>query len=254
MGLSTNILWHQTNFEGLKSIITNKRFACSYSLETIMWKGSELKRAFPMISFCDIPFSDMSEYLTNKDGAIRGKYGKYTIGMKRKWGKDNGLSPVWYRDKDSFSLRCQKEIYDIFTDKKFEAYTDEEKFLWHVTANTKNIEGKLKKHGFESYRFYDEHEFRYIPFFECLLKEGIEPSISEEDYEKYKNVHEGSSLIKNLNLPFAISDISYILVSESNKINQVKTLFEGEDYSKILFISYNQIMNDIIGINHNREL
>ena len=254
MGLSTNVLWHQTSFEGLKSIIQNRRLTCSYSLETIIWKGSELKRAFPMISFCDLPFSDMSEYLTNKDGSVTGKYGRYTIGMKRTWGKDNKLSPVWYRDKESLSLRCQKEIYDVFKDKKFEDYTSEERFLWHVTANTKNIEGKLKKHGFESYRFYDECEFRYIPSFEYLLANGIEPSLSEEDYETYKIEHDGRSLIEAVNIPFTIADISYILVSKANKISDVKNLFEEEDCSKILFISYEQIMNDFIGISHNREL
>ena len=254
MGLSTNVLWHQTDFDGLRSIISNMSFACSYSLETIMWKGSELRMAFPMISFCDIPFSDMSEYLTNKDGSITGKYGMYTIGLKRSWGKINRLSPVWYRDKDSASLRYQKEIYDIFKDKEFEEYGEEERFLWHVTANTKNIDGKLKKRRFDSYRFYDEREFRYVPTFNSLIENGLKPTISEEEYETYKENHDGRSLIADLTISFTIADIAYILVSNSNRINDVKRLFGKEKCSKILFISYGQIMHDVIGIGHNREL
>lgn len=93
MGLSSNVIWHQTTFEGLKAIIKDMRFMCSYSLETIKWKGDCVDIAFPMISFCDIPLADIQEYLD--------KYGKYTIGFQRSWGKTVRLSPVWYRDKDA---------------------------------------------------------------------------------------------------------------------------------------------------------
>lgn len=68
-GLSSNIIWHQTKINGTKAILGNRLFKCSYSLEDIHWKSSHLELAFPMLSFCDIPLSDISEYL--------GKYGNY---------------------------------------------------------------------------------------------------------------------------------------------------------------------------------
>lgn len=254
MGLSTNVLWHQTDFDGLKAILTRRSFTCSYSLETIKWKGSELIRAFPMVSFCDIPFADMCEYLTNLDDQVIGKYGKYTIGMKRSWGRNNGLSPVWYRDKNSISLRIQKEIFEKLKDKPFHDYSDEEKFLWHVLAHTKNHEGKLKKYAFKSYRFYDEREHRYVPDFDIVISKGYQPSLLEAEYEKYKNEHNELSLIPEIQVQFNIEDIAYILVSNANQIDHIKKLFEGEDIHGIVIMSYKQVLNDIIGINHNRKL
>lgn len=251
MGLSTNILWHQTSNEGIKNIIEKKSFVCSYSLETILWKGSTRKIAFPMISFCDIPFSDMHEYLLDKEGKVVGKYGKYTIGMKREWGKANRLSPVWYRDKDSSSLRSQMDAYREIENQNYKEYSNMDKLLWFITANTKNYDGDLSKYKISSYRFFDERECRFVPDFNRVLKNDICPSISEESYEEYKKKN-GSSLISNICIPFTVKDISYILVSQTNQIKRIKELFGDEDTSQIVFLSYKQIIQDIIGVNHNR--
>lgn len=252
MGLSTNILWHQTNNEGIKNIIENKRFVCSYSLETIFWKRSNRKIAFPMISFCDIPFSDMHEYLLDKEGKMSGKYGKYTIGMKREWGKAYRLSPVWYRDKDSNSLRSQMDSYKEIEDKSYEKYSNMDKLLWFITANTKNHDGNLSKYQISSYRFFDEHECRFVPDFDCVMGNKKSPSLSEEQYKQYKEEN-GSSLICDIHIPFTVKDISYILVSQANQIKRIKKLFGNEDISQIVFLSYSQIVQDIIGINHSIE-
>ena len=83
MGLSSNILWHQTTLDGLKGILNEQGFFYSYSLESILSRESKnnLNVAFPMVSLCDLPFSELNDYIK--------KYGGYLIGMKRTWGKSN---------------------------------------------------------------------------------------------------------------------------------------------------------------------
>ena len=254
MGLSTNILWHQTHFDGLKAILREKCFKSSYSLETINWRYSEYKCAFPMISFCDIPFADMYDYLTNANGSLTGKYGKYTIGMKRAWGLQKGLTPVWYRDKLSSSLLYQKQILSTLESNNIKTELDCAiyKLSWYVLANTKNYEGKLKKYGFNSYRFYNEREFRYVPDYDLIQRYNYSPLMLEDEYRTYKKQHNGQSLINDIRINFSIEDIAYILISNKNQIGRVKKLLMGENHSIGIF-SYDQIVQNIIGINHNRK-
>lgn len=79
MGLSSNILWHQTQKDALKKILKQKCFRYSYSLEHVEAKNDTLECAFPMLSLCDIPFADIEDYLT--------KYGGNSIGLSREWGE-----------------------------------------------------------------------------------------------------------------------------------------------------------------------
>ena len=241
MGLSSNIIWHQTDFNGLRSVLKSKRFLCSYSLESIKWKSSRLDLAFPMISFCDIPLSDISEYL--------GKYGNYTIGMKRSWGKTVGLCPVWYRDKDAISLKTQMDLFRNIGSKDPFSLTKEEIVLWQVIANTKNHEGELIKRRFSSYRFFDEREVRLVPSYAELLSSKVKPFMKIEEYDEYKSNY-GNSLISNMWANFEYSDIAYIIYS--NKRNSVVKLFKGIDCENIVFLSHKQVKEDIIGMSHNR--
>ncbi|MEY8684833.1 abortive infection system antitoxin AbiGi family protein [Bacteroides sp. AN502(2024)] len=242
MGLSTNVVWHQTTFKGLEAIIQSKKLKCSYSLETIKWKGSTKNIAFPMISFCDIPLSDIGEYL--------GKYGPYTIGFKSKWAKSKGLSLVWYRYVEALSLRNQMDSFKNLGGKCKE-WTESEKSLWYSIAYTKNYDGELKKYGFSSYRFYDERELRYVPDFNSLVGQNEKPFISEEDYQGLKK-SKGSTFVEGFDLGFDVNDIEYVLISERNQFKNVKGLFD-RDVSHITFLSHRQIEQDIIGQSHNRK-
>ena len=241
MGLSSNVIWHQTDFNGLRSILKSKRFLYSYSLESIKWKSSRLDLAFPMISFCDIALSDITEYL--------GKYGNYTIGMKRSWGKTVGLCPVWYRDKDAISLKTQMDLFRNIGSKDSFSLTEEEIVLWQVIANTKNHEGELVKRRFSSYRFFDEREVRLVPSFDELISSKVKPFMKKEEYNKYKSCN-GNSLISKIWISFDYSDIAYIIYS--NKRSSVLGLFKGCESDNIVFLSHKQVKEDIIGMSHNR--
>lgn len=88
MGLSSNILWHQTDRKAFYEIIRTKKLRYSYSLERIIPEFRLLPFAFPMISMSDYPFSEISH---NK-----WTYGDYCIGFRQSWGEKIGFSPVWY--------------------------------------------------------------------------------------------------------------------------------------------------------------
>ena len=91
MGLSSNILWHQTKTGLLKQILKSRSFCFAYSKEVL--PGSDKVTAFPMISFCNLPFAEFADY--------GNKYGGYSIGMSREWGMRNHFTPVLYCDDTS---------------------------------------------------------------------------------------------------------------------------------------------------------
>lgn len=88
MGLSSNILWHQTGEEGFYAILKSKRLRYSYCLERIIPEFKLKPIAFPMISVSDYPFSEI--------GNNKWAYGNYCIGFKQNWGVKVGFSPVTY--------------------------------------------------------------------------------------------------------------------------------------------------------------
>lgn len=88
MGLSSNILWHQTNRDGFYGILKSKRLRYSYCQERIVPEFKLFPIAFPMISVSDYPFSEI--------GNNKWAYGDFCIGFKQEWGVKVGFSPVCY--------------------------------------------------------------------------------------------------------------------------------------------------------------
>ena len=180
MGLSSNILWHQTNKEALKKILKKKEFRYSYSLEHIKSQTSILECAFPMLSLCDIPFTDIGEYLT--------KYGGNSIGLSRDWGKKCGISPVVYCEPTSNLLNN-----NINTFKSESANISP--LTLNLLSHIKNHEGELPKYSYRKYRFYDEHEVRIIPNLNELDRIEQKTILSKNDYINYKDNNNNSSQI-----------------------------------------------------------
>lgn len=164
MGLSSNILWHQTNRAGIEAILKSKYLLFSYSRELV--PGDDTSRAFPMISLCDLPFSEMSDYL--------GKYGDYTIGFDREWGVKNHFNPVWYCNDGSYAVRIIREQIN-----KKRLYT---------AAYVKPVEGYLEtdKYTYLNYRYYDEREVRIVLSEQTMTDNNEKWSLSKNEYDDYK--------------------------------------------------------------------
>ena len=234
MGLSSNILWHQTNRDAFEKILKARKLTLGYSREKF-FDGS-LVLAFPMVSLCDLPFSEMGEYL--------GKYGDYTIGFSREWGKKNAFTPVWYCETYSDS---EYQLFKMLSSNNRNVALD-------ILSYVKPVEGELetKEYVYDNYRYYDEREVRLVPIKEVLSKHEISRYLDSNGYEKYKKDHDDSPLIP-LYISFEWADIKYLIVKRENQIEPFRKKLEkfGCDNHSIGIFSQNRIKQDFIGVAHN---
>lgn len=244
MGLSSNILWHQTNIDGFKNILKSKCLTCSYCLESFL--DNQHKIGFPMISLSDIPIADIEEYLD--------QYGGYSFGFSRDWVIKSGFNPVWYCDKSNQATRQHIQIlYDnLKNNQKNNNIAQILTLLFYYGAYIKEIEGPLtvksKNLIYKNYRFYDEREYRYVPDYNDLLNKGIIPFVHEEQYKNYKEKH-GNARI-NITLPFTIDDLKVIIVKTDNQADELRKLTIAKG---IHIFSHNEIKQSIIGRGHQIE-
>lgn len=237
MGLSSNILWHQTDRKGLSSILKEKRLRYGYSRESIFSKAKKYEVAIPMISVCDLPFSEMDSFL--------GKYGNYAIGLSWDWGKRNGLNPVWYCFGKSEILT---RLATRFTET---SSLEERMIIMEVLSYVKFVEGMLLNKNYRKYRFYDEREYRKCPSVYELEKGDFKQLLSGEEYTKYKKEH-GNSSSMDLGITFNWSDIKFLIVYSNQNIKEVRDELKkrGCDNNQIGIYTEKQIRQDFIGIKH----
>ena len=81
MGLSSNTLIHLTDKKESLIGILKEGFKVKYCNEQISMKDGPISAAFPMISFSDIPLSELHLHIES--------YGDYGIGLKKSWAKNN---------------------------------------------------------------------------------------------------------------------------------------------------------------------
>lgn len=259
MGLSSSTLLHQTDYNGLSGIIKERGFKVLYSLEEIKSSSQfDFKNAFPMISFSDIPFSELSSHLY--------KYGGFSIGIKREWIIKNKFSPVCYFSSSSELLRDIIERVIFYQTKltNNELISSDEKKDFELTIRIlsyiKNYEGSLKlkkkKKQYSTYRFSDEREWRFVPSI-AELSDNINYLILSE--AKYQEKDEYTKTTGNLNIPISINDIKYIIVDKEHQIEDMRNKIiasftpNSQDINKINFFTAKQCENDFLGLAHDIE-
>jgi len=241
MGLSSNILWHQTTEDSLNKILESKRFLCAYSVEDVADMAGQ-NYAFPMVSMCDLPLSELTEFL--------GKYHSYCIGMSREWGVRNRFTPIWYYEAKSRVPKILKNAIEDVLNKS----DDNILSLMGILSYMKKVEGPLPKHNYEVYRFYDEREVRHVPSFDYVVAGKNEPILTEEGYAEYK-AKTGSPVI-NSYVKFEWSDVRYIIVKEKAEVDVMIAFLEslGCDNHHIGVFYEDEIIQDVIGYKHNEAL
>src|SRR5579864_7830395 len=105
MSLISNSLIHLTQEKSSLIGILTENFKIKYCIEELLTQTGVLSYAVPMVSFCDIPMSEIKQHIS--------KYGSYGIGLTKNWGQRNNLNPVFYVDKNS---SIGKAYYEIFFD------------------------------------------------------------------------------------------------------------------------------------------
>jgi len=211
MPISTNSLIHFTsNKNNLKGIISHG-FQVANCREKIILGRKIYDLVIPMVSFCDIPLSEIKSHVEN--------YGRYGIGLTKEWGKKNFLNPVLYMSSDS---HLSSELSSILVNsvfgvaKKNSELNGDQKSLLNVVRFIKNYEESLTRKGItiDNYRFYDEREWRYVPKVGDLER----MLVSFSSYEKNKD--KINEPINNIRLNFSPKDIKYIIIDNDEEISE----------------------------------
>ncbi len=246
MALSSNSLLHFTkDFNSLKGILS-QTFKVKYCREKIITKEKGIDILVPMVSFCDIPFSQVLTHVKS--------YKSYGIGLSKAWALKKGLTPVLYIEK-------QSSFGSTFFDSLFEKIQDEQsgikkmglnsKQLLDIVRYVKNYQGDLDRNVKKikkNYRYSDEREWRYV----------LPPSHSCQfigNCNSFGNNHKTIGILKeNLNstiaqeyLGFAPEDISYIIIrSEKERDKTIKAIRNIKDVHGQLLVS--RIASRIISV------
>jgi hypothetical protein len=215
MAISTNSVIHYTRTINSLDLILKEGFKVKYCYEKVVsTKNGTLHAAFPMVSFCDIPLSQVKDHLQ--------QYGCYGIGLKKSWAKTKKMSPVQYYDKDSELFDFIREEFKRLNTKVKDGNLDRNDMLVliKILAYSKNYEDDLSlKDGttLKNYRFYDEREWRFVPNETELAP--AKTYIASSLYLKDKNTY--NSQLDHIRLDFAPEEISYIIVDKEEDIKTI---------------------------------
>jgi hypothetical protein len=240
MGLSSNILWHQTNEDSFYEILKSKKLLYSYSLEKIIPSFYFKPVAFPMISMSDYPVSEI--------GSNSWAYGDYCIGFRQIWGVKAGFSPVWYC---SYGSRGMLQLKVLFEDALQEKSKGRIGAIMYLYAQMKFAQAPLrtKRKEFNKYRFYDEREWRNVPYITETDKAKVLPFLTEDKYKDYKEQHGGTSLL-DIGVEFQYDDIHYIIVKNEDDVSKTRSIVGN----RINIFTKSEVIEDVIGIEHHDEI
>ena len=236
MSLSSNSIIHFTNSkEALKGILGNN-FKLSYCSELLSLNDTTINFAAPMVSFCDIPLSQVKNHIT--------KYGAYGIGLTKKWAEKQKLNPVFYIEKHSTLAQRYVNIYIeyIINSKKSIFDLDEkEKSIVDILRYMKNYQNDLIRGGniYKDYRFSDEREWRYV-----LDYNAVTQFIYSLD--EHYNKETANKEIDEYRLEFEPNDIKYVIIQNESEIPEFLDLFRTTKGKKYSYHDVERLMTRII--------
>lgn len=212
--LSTRSVFHFTRGISPINNIIKEGFKVSFSNEKFILSGdvSYIEMQIPMISFCDIPLSQIKDHVW--------KYGSFGIGLTKEWAERKKLNPVIYISKHSYlaeSIQTTIEQYSLRVKANSNQAIGDDFANFDITRYVKNFEGRLERKGKlmdENYRFSDEREWRYVPKHNNDNSPYVKPrSLLQEEglnFDDYMRPY--LEEISHIRLKFEISDISYLIL------------------------------------------
>jgi hypothetical protein len=208
MGLSPSTLFHFTNKEGLFGLLADN-FKIKYCLEQISHNEQPVEIAIPMVSFCDIKISEISEHIS--------KYGQYGIGLDKKWAVEKGLNPVIYMN--SSSSFCNDTINVIRKINQIDSIPPMDRYrLSNIMRYTKIYEGELTRQSetIPNYRFADEREWRYVP--EMKENATFKHWLLKNEYDTAEKKRAANEKLSRERLYFNPNNIMYLIVKDESEI------------------------------------
>lgn len=171
-----------------------------------------IEDAIPMVCFCDIPLSLLMNHIDT--------YGQYGLGMTKEWGLRKGLNPVIYFNKNSHLATRFGELTNNLLWKRTLAGQAVNEIMGYI----KPYEGTLYRNGRDvkkNVRFYDEHEWRYVPDISILNDRGIETFLQRHMYLNQTALREANDKLgmEATKLSFNAEDIKYIIIEDEDQIN-----------------------------------
>lgn len=241
--ISSNTIIHFTKTKDALAGILQDNFKIFYCKETFRLNEKNYNARVPMVSFCDIPLSQIREHID--------KYGCYGIGLTREWAERNRLNPVLYVDSKSNLAESLVETFKAYI---VDAGDDEEndvaqRNLMDILRYMKNFEGKLsrKNKEIEKYRFADEREWRYVPPFAEL------EAFMTADSSYRKNPEQFDAQTQDLRLNFEPNDIKYIVINTDAEIPEFIRILQDAKGVKYSFADVQRLTTRILTAEQIRE-
>lgn len=211
--LYPSTLFHFTeHYSTLTKILDCSFFKVSHSTEKIHGKNERPRKfAIPMVSFCDIRLSHLTEHT--------GRYGGFGIGLKKSWGIEKGLNPVFYVNQNCSMVDYFNAALRDFKEEHISNHSNTDKAsnrkaqyrdLINPLRYMKNYEADLVRKGKKTeknYRFANENEWRYVPDIRSdivPIRLSANKQIGNDKIEHYPESK----------LTFTYDDIRYIFVKD----------------------------------------
>jgi len=254
--ISANTLFHFTNkLENIKNILTHN-FCPRYCLERLGFlSNEEFDVGIPMICFCDIPLSQISDHVAT--------YGNYAIGLKKEWAITNKISPIIYLHDDSKTNQILiKLVQDALSDDNNKLAKSKKVDLESISNfldilfYCKTYKGEMWRDGkiIDDVTFYNEREWRYTPNIFEMETNDIPCVLDIKEYENGMKRNKNNKKLSRFQISFTPTDIKYLIISkEEERIEMVEMVekIKGHHFSKedlmILkskVISVDQILQD----------
>jgi len=219
MSPKSNTLFTFTQKFDTIQLILNGGFWPRYCLEDIDWVDKDLFPfiAFPMVCFCDIPLSRITDHV--------GFYGCYGLGMSRDWVLKSRLNPVQYMVPDSMLMDKLKMLLSHANDIPDQSLSNSAKqTMRYIYAHTRPLSGTMKVNGKNKYKeFYQESEWRYVP----SAREFV-PFLSESKFndDVVREAENDKTKLKSM-LKFEFSDVRFIFVPTDKDIPAMLSFIES---------------------------
>lgn len=247
MPVSAKTLFHFTSLNTLQGILTTQGFWPQYSLErfdlALPSTSSYLKSYIPMVCFCDLKLTQLSDPTVSLH---TNHFGNYGLGFKKTWGIKKKISPVSYIHHNSVASNTIDKVITTVNSSSVGSSTSLITNLGEIVKFLKPYTGHYQK-GKRFKReitYYDEREWRYIP--------------NNKKYQVFPFNNANQKTIKYLNkelqkksLKFNYSDIKYIIVDKDDDKLILSNLFDNlkmspKDKTNLLsrIMTFDQIKDD----------
>lgn len=236
--VSADTLFHFTSGLDIIRGVLRNGFYPSYHqevLQDILRNKSEYGVSYvPMVCFCDIPLTRIKRHIQF--------YGSYGIGLTKKWGLKQKISPIIYVDKGSKTVSHIKKLTEKLTDldsiykerlKQTETIDEAVFDFENVMGELIHIYKYLKPYKRGDIIFYDEREWRYVPYANQF------PVLWKGKFKKRFKLDR--QLKKEAPLIFEPDEINYIIVKKNKEIPKMVDIINrlpdrqyGKSIKKIL--------------------